>query len=74
MDHDPDAWRFREYAEGHSNDSPVDLSGREGYEPPCCILCREQTATTGLNGQYCEDCWPSRNEASVKAILEQGKR
>lgn len=30
FDYDPDAQRFRDYAEGHSNDSPVDLSGREG--------------------------------------------
>lgn len=38
MSHDPDAWRFREYAEGHTNDSPVDLSGREGV--PRCSDCR----------------------------------
>lgn len=36
-DHDPDAQRFRDYAEGHSNDSPVDLSGREGA--PRCQYC-----------------------------------
>lgn len=28
--YDPDEWRFREYAEGHTDESPVDLSGREG--------------------------------------------
>jgi hypothetical protein len=27
---DPDYFRFRDYAEGFTNDSPVDLSGREG--------------------------------------------
>jgi len=37
FDYDPDAQRFRDYAEGHTNDSPVDLSGREGA--PRCSSC-----------------------------------
>lgn len=37
VDHDPDAQRFRDYVEGHVNDSPVDLSGREGA--PRCSEC-----------------------------------
>lgn len=36
-DHDPDHFRFQQYAEGHTNDSPVDLSGREGA--PRCPNC-----------------------------------
>jgi hypothetical protein len=36
-DYDPDEWRFRQYAEGHTDDSPVDLSGREGA--PRCEYC-----------------------------------
>lgn len=42
-DPDPDAWRFREYAEGHSNDSPVDFTLRDGAP-------RRHTGDDG-------DCW-----------------
>lgn len=59
MSHDPDEWRFRQYAEGNTKypydgDSPVDLSGREGApkEPELteevCALARYELAERGL--------------------------
>lgn len=50
-DPDPDAQRFRDYAEGSSNDSPLDLSGREGA-PRTYYMPRHTKATT----VYCPFC------------------
>jgi hypothetical protein len=37
FDHDPDAQRFRDYAEGHTNDSPVESDWRSAA--PRCSNC-----------------------------------
>lgn len=54
---DPDAQRFRDYAEGHSNDSPVDLSGHEGA--PRCSECGR--AIDEDEGCLDPDCIAERN-------------
>lgn len=48
---DPDAQRFRDYAEGFTNASPVDLSGREGA-PRTYYMPRHTKAATA----HCPFC------------------
>ena len=88
MSYDPDEWRFRQYAEGNTKypydgDSPVDLSGREGYEPESVcrgygspdngiVRCGREKDSTA---EWCDVCADSaeldaRQEAETRAWAE----
>lgn len=65
--YDPDAQRFRDYAEGRSNDSPVDLSGREGA--PRIRTCDDcGVEFLGDDGHVCEPA----NEPQPATVEDKG--
>src|SRR5688572_6894971 len=54
---DPDEWRFRQYAEGNTNESPVDLSGREGAPPSNCKECSDPLDKEDFDRfDLCKEC------------------
>lgn len=60
-ENDPDFWRFREYAEGHTNDSPVESDWRSAAPR------REDCYRTIDEDEGCThpDCLAERNEADA---------
>jgi hypothetical protein len=58
MSHDPDEFRFRQYAEGHASDSPVDLSGREGAPRTTCLECADPLDADDIANDVgrCKEC------------------
>lgn len=57
MDHDPDAQRFRSYADGFTNDSPVESDWRSAA--PRCPECRRPIDED--EGCLDTDCLAERN-------------
>lgn len=54
---DPDGQRFRDYAEGNTNESPLDLSGREGAPRTSCKECAEKLDDEDFDEfDLCKEC------------------